>query len=180
MALLRDLRYAGRFKAPTAGQPQGAFKNRTSPSAKDGSYLEEDWLNDWSGFFSSLLADGGLTANGNVDAVGASQYRDALLNVILKRKSLTVNDYVRIPDVPGGLIIQWLTVSSSASAALNVSLPIVFPTVQVLTLASVLNNTQSTVGQSTVFGTDKVTIGGWATNTNTRIATPLSILSIGF
>ena len=79
MALKRNERYPGRFENPTTGQPQGAFKNRTSPTSQDGSYLEADWVNDWSGFFSSLLSAAGITADGTVDSVGASQYFNALL-----------------------------------------------------------------------------------------------------
>uniref|UniRef100_UPI0006990808 hypothetical protein n=1 Tax=Pseudomonas veronii TaxID=76761 RepID=UPI0006990808 len=45
---------------------------------KDGSYLEKDWANDKEGFFQSLLSAAGITANGAVDAVGASQFFDAL------------------------------------------------------------------------------------------------------
>lgn len=78
MALQRDTLYAGRFSTATTAHPQGAFKNRTTPTAQDGSYLEKDWLNDWDGFFGSLLSNAGLTPNGNVDAVGASQYYTAL------------------------------------------------------------------------------------------------------
>lgn len=50
MALDRSNRYPGRFLNPTAEQPQGAFKNRTSPTAEDGSYFEADWANDMGGF----------------------------------------------------------------------------------------------------------------------------------
>ena len=82
MALKRNERYAGRFSNPTTAHPQGAFKNRTAPGSQDGSYLEQDWANDWDGFFSSLLSAAGVTPNGNVDAVGASQYFDALKTVI--------------------------------------------------------------------------------------------------
>lgn len=78
MALKRNERYPGRFQNPTSAHPQGAFKNRTSPTSQDGSYLESDWANDWSGFFESLLSAAGITPNGNVDAVGASQYFNAL------------------------------------------------------------------------------------------------------
>lgn len=78
MALNRSTRYPGRFNAATTTHPQGAFKNRTSPTSQDGSYLEADWANDWDGFFGSLLSAAGLTADGNVDAVGASQYYSAL------------------------------------------------------------------------------------------------------
>lgn len=78
MALKRNEKYPGRFNNPTTAHPQGAFKNRTSPTAQDGSYLEADWANDWSGFFESLLINAGIAPDGTVDAVGASQYFNAL------------------------------------------------------------------------------------------------------
>lgn len=84
MALKRNERYPGRFQNPSTGQPQGAFKNRTSPTAQDGSYLEADWANDWSGFFSSLLSGANIAPNGSVDAVGSSQYFNALLSLFLR------------------------------------------------------------------------------------------------
>lgn len=82
MAIIRSNVYPGRFDAPTADQPQGAFKNRTAADAKDGSYLEQQWLNDWSALFSALLEAANLAPNGQVDKVGASQYFDALKAVI--------------------------------------------------------------------------------------------------
>lgn len=78
MALQRDTRYPGRWTAASGGHPQGAFKNRSAPGALDGSYIEQDWANDWDGFFSSLLNAASITPNGSVDAVGASQYIMAL------------------------------------------------------------------------------------------------------
>lgn len=78
MSLKLNERYPGRFNNPSAGYPGGSFKNRTTPTAKDGSYLEKDWANDKEGFFQSLLSAAGITANGAVDAVGASQFFDAL------------------------------------------------------------------------------------------------------
>lgn len=82
MALIRSNTYAGRYEDPTPEQPQGAFKNRTTANSQDGSYLEAQWLNDWSALFSSMLQGGGIVANGQVDTVGASQYYAALQNVI--------------------------------------------------------------------------------------------------
>ena len=82
MALKRNERYPGRFENPTAAQPQGAFKNRTSPTSQDGSYLEADWVNDWSGFFGRLLTAGSITANGNVDTALDSQYYSALIAAV--------------------------------------------------------------------------------------------------
>lgn len=81
MALQRDVKYSGRYEAATPEQPQGAFKNRTSPTSQDGSYMEKDWLNDWSGFMSSLLEANGITPNGLVDEVGASQYFQGMLQL---------------------------------------------------------------------------------------------------
>ncbi len=81
MSLKLNEHYPGRFNNPSSDYPQGSFKNRTTPTAKDGSYLEEDWANDKEGFFQSLLSAAGVTANGLVDKVGASQYFDALTQV---------------------------------------------------------------------------------------------------
>ncbi|WKL65456.1 phage tail protein [Pseudomonas qingdaonensis] len=72
-------RYPGRFNNPSSDYPEGSFKNRTTPGAKDGSYLEQDWANDREGFFQSLIAAAGQEANGVVDKVGASQLFDSFL-----------------------------------------------------------------------------------------------------
>lgn len=82
MALQRDTRYPGRWTTGNSAHPQGAFKNRSAPGALDGSYIEQDWANDWDGYFASLMGAAGLTANNIVDAVGASQYYNALTTVI--------------------------------------------------------------------------------------------------
>lgn len=79
MSLKLNERYPGRFNNPSLEYPQGSFKNRTAPNAKDGSYLEQDWANDKEGFFQSLLFAVGLEPNGNVDKVGDSQFFNALL-----------------------------------------------------------------------------------------------------
>lgn len=78
MSLKLNERYPGRFNNPSVDYPGGSFKNRTTPDAKDGSYLEKDWANDKEGFFQSLLSAAGITASGAVDKVGASQFFDAL------------------------------------------------------------------------------------------------------
>lgn len=85
MALKRNERYPGRYSNPTTDHPQGAFKNRTAPSAQDGSYLEQDWTNDWDGFFGRLLTVAGITPNGDVDTALSSQYYDALKSLFLSR-----------------------------------------------------------------------------------------------
>lgn len=79
MALDRSNRYPGRFENPTTASPQGAFKNRTSPTAEDGSYFEADWVNDWDGFFARILNVAGVTPNGTVDDGTSSQLYTALM-----------------------------------------------------------------------------------------------------
>lgn len=79
MALDRSNRYPGRFENPTTASPQGAFKNRTSPTAEDGSYFEADWANDWDGFFARILNVAGVTPNGTVDDGTSSQLYTALM-----------------------------------------------------------------------------------------------------
>lgn len=87
MALQRDTRYPGRWTTGNAAHPQGAFKNRTAPGSLDGSYIEQDWANDWDGYFAALLGAAGLTANGTVDTATASQYFNALTTIIRQSSS---------------------------------------------------------------------------------------------
>lgn len=82
MALKRNETYPGRFNNPTTAHPQGAFKNRTAPGAQDGSYLEQQWANDWDGFFGRLLTIAAIDANGNVDTALDSQYYTALIAAV--------------------------------------------------------------------------------------------------
>lgn len=78
MALNLFSRYPGRANPASIDYPQGSFKNKTAPTATDGTLLEQDWANDTQGFLQSILSYFGVTANGQVDKVGASQYFDAL------------------------------------------------------------------------------------------------------
>lgn len=78
MAINLDDRYPNRANPKSIDYPQGSFKNRTAPNSNDGTYLEEDWANDWAAFFQSMISQAGLTANGDVDKVGSSQYYAAM------------------------------------------------------------------------------------------------------
>lgn len=81
MALRRDTRYPGRWTTGDSAHPQGAFKNRSAPGALDGSYIEQDWANDWDGFFAALLGAASITPNGTVDTATSSQYFTAMQTV---------------------------------------------------------------------------------------------------
>lgn len=78
MSIILPNTYPGRANPVSVDYPQGSVKNKTSPTATDGTPLDEQWANDKEGFFQSLLVQAGVTANGNIDKVGDSQYFDAL------------------------------------------------------------------------------------------------------
>lgn len=125
MALDRSNRYPGRFKNPTPEQPQGAFKNRTSPTAEDGSYFEADWANDMGGFFGAILSNAGVSPNGSVDTASSSQVYDALKTLFPLAAgftgSLGSSGYVQIPLKISGtsriLKINWAPWSSTTGSS---------------------------------------------------------------
>lgn len=48
---------------------------------------------------------------------------------LFSRRSFGQNDFIRIPDVPGGLIIQWgKSGGADASGLIKINLPTTFPT----------------------------------------------------
>ncbi|MGL5284305.1 MAG: gp53-like domain-containing protein [Plesiomonas shigelloides] len=131
MAIDFTAKYPGRFDPVSALYPQGKFKNRSAPNTEDGSYMERDWLNDWNGFFGALLKNANVTPNGTVDTATASQLYDALRLImlgILPKRTFAVNDFIRIPDVPGGLIIQWGSSLCANIGITSVTFPTRFPT----------------------------------------------------
>ena len=177
MALQRDAKYSGRFDAATTEQPQGAFKNRTSTTSKDGSYLEKDWLNDWSGFFSSLLDAAGVSADGNVDEVGASQYYNAMKSVIDGTTSLAASGYQTLPS---GLIIQWGVGSASNSGTSN-TLPIAFPTSHFVTIVNHQGTDPSeATGSGVVSATSLTTTTFTAYNSGATTPASIHYISIGY
>ena len=125
MALKRNERYPGRFENPTTAQPQGAFKNRTSPTSQDGSYFEADWANDMGGFFGAILSNAGVSPNGTVDTASSSQVYDALRTLFPLAAgftgSLGSSGYVQIPLMTSGtsriLKINWATWSSTTGSS---------------------------------------------------------------
>lgn len=72
------------------------------------------------------------TAKKMVDASGLKSF--------LPKRNFAANDFVRIPDVPGGLIIQWGVVSKSIpEGAKNVIFPTPFPNFSLMAMATPSN-----------------------------------------
>lgn len=111
MALKLDERYPGRANPPSLDYPQGSFKNRTSPDAKDGTYLEQDWANDQQGFFQSLIHKAGMVASGLVDKVGASQYYDALMRLINNPEYPSLSGNATITGIDNKIVLENITPS---------------------------------------------------------------------
>lgn len=85
MAFDRNAIYGTRWSAPSTAHPEGAFINRTSPTADDGSYLEEKWINSFSALPEALIHSAGITLNGVPDEVGNSQYMEGLVEQVSGR-----------------------------------------------------------------------------------------------
>lgn len=66
------------------------------------------------------------STGGALQIAAPSQSNHAVPFSWLPKRSFSVNDYIRIPDVPGGLIIQWGTLAGSPGQR-TITYPIAFP-----------------------------------------------------
>ncbi|MGA5721453.1 phage tail protein [Pseudomonas atacamensis] len=66
----------------------------------------------------------------------------AVMSIFAKR-SFGKNDYIRIPDVPGGLIINFGTAQVNASGDINVNYPLAYSTLEIITIALSGQNTDA-------------------------------------
>jgi hypothetical protein len=89
MAIRPQVRYPGQVDAGIAEYPHGRARNRSAPSAGDGTPFEQDMLNDIWGLLQGLLVDAAITPNGLVDNATLSQYRNAL-KALTRRCACTV------------------------------------------------------------------------------------------
>ncbi|WP_145559484.1 gp53-like domain-containing protein [Yersinia mollaretii] len=102
-----------------------------------------------------------------------------LMSVFGKR-TFTANDYIRIPDVPGGLILQFGTATTLASGDIIVTFPIPFPN-KVLGIHPSQNNSY-TNGAWAAYASKSLSsfaLSGW-TNATTRIAIGVDYFAIGY
>lgn len=78
MALKPSTKYPGQIIITDPGYPLGRARNESAPGARNGTPLEEAWVNDLFGWQQALLAAAGLVATEVPDKVGGSQYLDAI------------------------------------------------------------------------------------------------------
>lgn len=88
MALKPSVSYPSQTDAD-ANYPWGKARNKSTPSAVDGTPLENGWVNDLWGFLQSLVGAGRVTPNGNPDSVDNDQYLQALYRMWDPRFVLT-------------------------------------------------------------------------------------------
>jgi hypothetical protein len=90
MALVPSARYPSQIDIDAA-YPQGKARNSGAFQDGTGTPLEKDWLNDLFGFEQALLDAGEVTPSGTPDAVGASDYLDAMRAVIVRDAKTTID-----------------------------------------------------------------------------------------
>lgn len=96
MTFILNERYPSRANTPSSDYMRGSVKNRSSAVAEDGTYLEQDWINDERAFFDRLLKEAGITPNGNVDTMPNCQTWDALVSIIATKISINNTPFFAI------------------------------------------------------------------------------------
>ena len=97
-------KYGPRATAPTANYPEGSYKNESVPGANDGTPVEIDWANDYEGFTQALLAEAGISADGNPDTAISSQRLEAIKTVVARVANTmfdSIADAVTVPNAKG-------------------------------------------------------------------------------
>lgn len=82
MAINLLTEYPGKVAAASAGFPFGSARNVTTPGDGTGTPWEQAIVNDLVGWQQALLSRVGATPTGTPDEVGASQYLDAIEEII--------------------------------------------------------------------------------------------------
>lgn len=109
MAIIPSALYPAQVDADPA-YPHGKARNAGSYQDGTGTPLEQKWLNDDWGFKQALLAAAAIAPSGTPDAVGASQYLDAIRTLgalryahysILASPAPKLNERFQFEDNPG-------------------------------------------------------------------------------
>lgn len=101
MAIRLIDRYPNRADPATPDYPHGKGRNKSDPTADDGTPFDEARFNDQEAFFQGLLEKAGITPSGVVDTVQQSDYLDALDQVFVLKSNKTVSipsDYATLQE----------------------------------------------------------------------------------
>jgi hypothetical protein len=122
MAIEPQLEYPAQIVTTDSGYPYGKARNDASPEATDGTPLEERWVNDLFGFLQALLKFAGIEPSGNPDKYGASQYLEAIYEVIHSRVTGDSGDtYTALLEAIGDDLFDVPIVSIPLIMTLNVN-----------------------------------------------------------
>ena len=133
-----DVAYAGAIDDATAAFPYGLFKNETTTGdyvltidfsaqtyslsysgSADGTPVDKDWANNIEGIHQAILDDAGLTPDGAIEQVGASQVLDAI-KIIAQRYAVqtgTIQYFARSTAPTGYVKANGRTIGSAVSGA---------------------------------------------------------------
>ena len=102
----------------------------------------------------------------------------SLLTALLPKRSFSQSDFIRIPDSPGGLLIQWGTTTSLANGQSTVTFPV--PFTQPL-VSSVSERVSSSWGSNTVvvYGTSSMTSTTMSVSARTITGTAGPVAAVG-
>ena len=108
MAIKPDTLFPGKTNPADTNYPLGSARNVTTSGDGTGTPFVADLVNDSFGFYQSLLAAAGITANGSPDSVGNAQYLAALVAVTIG--SLAADDgSAKIGTSSGASLQDFLT-----------------------------------------------------------------------
>lgn len=85
------IEFDGRVNSSSSDYPYGSYIDKTTGIPRTGTPIIASGINDFVGFFSSLLDEGGISPNGIPDNVNNQQYLDALKGVTRITTSGTPN-----------------------------------------------------------------------------------------
>ena len=88
----------------------------------------------------------GVATNDDMQAGTAKNLLTSVANIIslFPEKSFSDNDFVRIPDRPGGVIIQWGKVAIPPTSSTDFTLRAAFPTAGLVVIPTALDSTTTT------------------------------------
>lgn len=108
------------------GAGKHGFKNGDPALAILATKLNAEFFNSIQEELSRAIEGAGLTL-APADNTQLLAAIIALARGVLPKRSFAENDFIRIPDVPGGLILQWGLFTGASGGLTSANFPIVFP-----------------------------------------------------